>query len=298
VSVILPTYNRARVLRPAVESVLGQTMGDLELIVVDDGSSDDTAAVLDRIDDARLRVVRLDGNRGASYARNRGAEAAAGALLAFIDSDDTWQPDKLARQVEALETAGPGVDMCVCSLVNRRGEQIIHVRYRDETLDGETATRRLASGAGMGTPCWLVRRETFAAAGGFDEALPRMQDYELALRIAGRSSLRLMSAVLVEARVGDDSLSASADRYADAIDAIAARHRGIFARHPSGHSHMIFRAGKYLALEGRCREAMPWFARAIRIHPGNIRALAGWVLCATGLFGLFRRLKYRRQTRD
>ncbi len=102
VSVILPTYNRASLLVEAMESVLRQTYPHLELIVVDDGSTDDTAQQVHRFADPRIRYLRLDANRGVSHARNRGLQEARGELIAFQDSDDLWAPDKLARQVRAF----------------------------------------------------------------------------------------------------------------------------------------------------------------------------------------------------
>ena len=102
VSVVLPTYNRASTLRRAVDSVLCQDFGDFELIVVDDGSRDQTASILSDIDDARLRVIRLPENRGQAHARNVGLDAASADLAAFQDSDDVWHPNKLSRQVAAI----------------------------------------------------------------------------------------------------------------------------------------------------------------------------------------------------
>src|SRR5678815_3216150 len=294
VSVILPTYNRAHVLGRAIASVLAQTHQSLELIVVDDGSTDDTAAVLDAITHDRLRVIRLDANRGASCARNRGIAVAQGALVAFIDSDDVWTPDKLARQTAALTSRSDRVGLCVCSMEVDRDGARHRVQYQDEELDSNTAVTRIISGVGMGTPSWLARRDTLQAVGGFDESLPRMQDYECALRIAQEWRIILMSDVMVLAEVGADSISASAERYVRAIGIIIDRHRPLFERRRDGYSEMIFRAGKYLALEGRYREAIPWFVRAFRIRPTNARALIGAVLCATGLFPLFRRMKYAR----
>ena len=294
VSVILPTYNRAHVLGRAIASVLAQTHESLELIVVDDGSTDDTAAVLDAITHDRLRVIRLDANRGASCARNRGIAMAQGALIAFIDSDDVWTPDKLARQTAALTSRSDRVGLCVCSMEVDRDGARHRVQYQDEELDSNTAVTRIISGVGMGTPSWLARRDTLQAVGGFDESLPRMQDYECALRIAQEWRIILMSDVMVLAEVGADSISASAERYVRAIGIIIDRHRPLFERRRDGYSEMIFRAGKYLALEGRYREAIPWFVRAFRIRPTNARALIGAVLCATGLFPLFRRMKYAR----
>ncbi|MFP5434416.1 MAG: glycosyltransferase family 2 protein, partial [Alphaproteobacteria bacterium] len=101
VSVILPTYNRARTLGRSIRSVLGQGYSNLELIVVDDGSSDDTRSVIDEFDDKRLIYVPLEKNQGASAARNHGLGLVRGEFVAFQDSDDEWLADKLQQQVSA-----------------------------------------------------------------------------------------------------------------------------------------------------------------------------------------------------
>jgi glycosyltransferase involved in cell wall biosynthesis len=293
-SVILPTHNRAGLVARAITSVLEQSTRDLELIVIDDGSTDHTPAVLDAIDDPRLRVIRLDRAGGAAAARNHGLDAARGEYVSFQDSDDVWLPEKLERQFSIMSAASAGIGLCVCSMEVIRGEQHHWVRYRDEELTPEQARARLAAGSGMGTPCWLVRKDVIRAAGGFNASLPRMQDYECALRIARHAGVRLMSEVLVTAHVGSDSLSASANGYARAIDLIVREHRDLFDHHRAGHSQMIFRAGKYLAMEGRRGEAIRWFFRAWKINPANVRALAGMVLTATGLFARVRPTRYSR----
>ena len=184
--------------------------------------------------------------------------------------------------------------MCGCSWEVDRAHARHRVQYDDEELDSTTAVARIISGMGVGTPCWLARRDALQAVGGFDEALPRMQDYECALRIAQHWRIVLMSDVLVRGELGSDSISESAERYARAIEIIVDRHRPLFERYRGGYSHMIFRAGKYLALEGQHRAAIPWFVRALRIKPTNTRALVGAALCVTGLFPLVTRIKYKR----
>ena len=101
ISVVLPAYNRRNTVRKAVESVLNQTERDIECIVVDDASTDDTAGVLTEINDSRLRIIRLTENSGACHARNVGVQAAKGEYIAFQDSDDCFHPDKLERQLRS-----------------------------------------------------------------------------------------------------------------------------------------------------------------------------------------------------
>jgi succinoglycan biosynthesis protein ExoO len=110
VSVVMPAFNAARTIRTAVLSVLGQTMASLELIVCDDASSDDTLAILESIDDSRLRVLRNSGNAGPGASRDRAIAQARGAWIAVIDSDDAWTPERLER---LLDATGEGEDLMV-----------------------------------------------------------------------------------------------------------------------------------------------------------------------------------------
>ncbi|MGA7301658.1 MAG: glycosyltransferase family A protein, partial [Candidatus Sulfotelmatobacter sp.] len=111
VSVVIPTYNRAGTVPRAIESVLAQTFTDLEVIVVDDGSSDDTGKVLGEMFGERIRYF-AQVNQGASIARNRGIEEARGEWIAFLDSDDLWEKEKLEWQLKALEQFAP--QCCGC----------------------------------------------------------------------------------------------------------------------------------------------------------------------------------------
>ena len=122
VSVVIPTYNRAHSVVDAIRSVLGQRYTDLELIVVDDGSTDDTALRVEAIGDHRLRYVR-GGHEGVSAARNLGVRHATGELVAFLDSDDLWQADKLTREVEILARY-PDADVVFSDLEKRHGDRV------------------------------------------------------------------------------------------------------------------------------------------------------------------------------
>lgn len=103
VSVVIPTYNRADIITRAVDSVLAQTVDDIEVLIIDDGSTDGTRALIEDIDDSRVRYLAHDTNRGVSAARNTGVEAGRGEYVAFLDSDDEWLPRKLERQLSALD---------------------------------------------------------------------------------------------------------------------------------------------------------------------------------------------------
>lgn len=199
VSVVLPTHNRRDLLPRAVASVLAQTLADLELIIVDDGSSDGTAEWVSGLSDPRVVYLPLGSNRGQSVARNAGLRAARASLVAYQDSDDEWVPDKLAEQVDVLRKE-PGVAMVYGDLLRipYRGEP-----YRMEAPDlkrGQVFDERptLYAAFGIGVQTCLFRRRVLCRLGGFDERLRCFEDLDLFMRMLWRYyRLRRIPRVLV-----------------------------------------------------------------------------------------------------
>jgi glycosyltransferase involved in cell wall biosynthesis len=205
VSVIIPTHDRARRVVVAVQSVLAQTTAALEVIVVDDGSTDETAAALAPCGD-RIRIERRR-HAGVSAARNHGARVARGEWLAFLDSDDEWLPEKLERQV-AFHDAHEGVEVSQTGEIwIRNGVRVNpckhHAKPRGDIFERSLA-RCLVSPSAV-----MMRRSLFVDAGGFDESLPVCEDYDLWLRLAARQSFGLIDDALVVKHGGHgDQLSA------------------------------------------------------------------------------------------
>jgi teichuronic acid biosynthesis glycosyltransferase TuaG len=203
VSVIIPNYNHGAFVGNAVRSVLGQTHKNLEVIVVDNFSTDDTLQMLAEIKDARLKVFQFN-NRGIIAAgRNFGAKQASGEVLAFLDSDDTWLPEKLARQIPHLDDP---VLSCVSSDFLAVGDARYHkqhlsfapgVGYRDYQYD-EIARRNAVM-----TSSAVLRTADFLAVGGFDENpdFRFIEDWELWLRMAHRGSIRVLNEQLIAYRI-------------------------------------------------------------------------------------------------
>ena len=212
VSVIIPTYNRSWCLSEAIDSVLSQTFQDMELIVVDDGSSDETPALLSHYAD-RLRVLRQT-NRGVSAARNSGIQAAHGDLIAFLDSDDTWQPDKLARQVDFFDRQ-PDAMICQTEEIWIRRGVRVNPKQRHRKPSGWIFEASLALCL-VSPSAVMMRRDLLEEMGGFDESLPACEDYDLWLRMSLRYPIHLIDDALVIKQGGHaDQLSRqhSLDRY-------------------------------------------------------------------------------------
>lgn len=181
VSFVIPTHNRAALLAVTLESVLSQTHREIEVLVVDDGSTDDTAAMLGRIADARVRSIRLEQARGANHARNLGLEQARGEFVCFMDSDDLLHPEKTAEQVRMLSD-DPGLDFCVCqtTLFTDEPGDATHLLNRLEPED--FLDRIIRHDIPWQTNAPLYRTAFARRAGPWNEALICWQDVDFHLR--------------------------------------------------------------------------------------------------------------------
>jgi len=188
VSAIIPTYNRAKLVGEAVESVLAQTYRNLEVIVVDDGSSDDTIASLKRYG-SRIRVL-TQSNAGPAAARNHGIRLSHGELVAFLDSDDLWLPTKIERQVALLDKAGPSVPCCLSNVVMRWADREV-TSFANSWLNPDlregiwlNPDQVLATRFVLFNQAVMIRRSTLNSIGGFNENLRLLEDAELSMRLS------------------------------------------------------------------------------------------------------------------
>ena len=204
ISVVIPTYNRSSMVREAIDSVFAQTIGNFELIVVDDGSTDGTASLLNPLGE-RIRLVRQE-NMGVSAARNRGAALAAGTYLAFLDSDDLWLPEKLAVQTSYVRTF-PGAALCHTEELWIRSGRRVNPRKKHAKAEGRPFTELLRDSL-VSPSSVMIKRSVFEEIGGFDEGLPACEDYALWLALARRHDFHFIRRPLVIKRGGHpDQLS-------------------------------------------------------------------------------------------
>lgn len=191
VSVIIPVHNRAGTIGNAVASVIGQTFRDLELIVVDDNSSDDLAGALRRFDDSRIRLVRHDENRGASAARNTGIEHARGQICALLDSDDTWAPDKIKKQLGFLKAEPERRVSCTSFKIFTRylPEGAVRSLRRIKTLDYHDMLFGCTISPGS---TLMAERTLLQEVGPFDVGLRRLEDWEFLIRAAKISPIHIL----------------------------------------------------------------------------------------------------------
>lgn len=205
VSVIIPTHNRLAFLKDAVTSVGAQSFRSVELIIVDDGSTDGTADWLKSGVSDDLRVIHQS-NQGVSSARNTGIKASTGELIAFLDSDDTWLPEKLALQVRFFQTH-PAAQICQTGEIWIRNGVRVNPGKRHRKESGMIFERSLALCL-VSPSAVMMRRSLLDEVGLFDESLPACEDYDLWLRILWKYPVELLDPPLVVKRGGHaDQLS-------------------------------------------------------------------------------------------
>jgi len=183
----MPVYNRAHLLGRAIRSVLAQTFVDLELLVVDDGSTDGTADMAGSFCDPRLRLVRLPRRGGVGRARNVGIGQARGDLVAFLDSDDEWVPSKLEQQIACLRQHSAGDTIVSCQFA-RFNDLTGRLTAPNRTFSRGDSFDGVVRGRVPIPSCIVVPRATLEAVGSLNEGLPAFADYELWLRLADASS--------------------------------------------------------------------------------------------------------------
>ena len=226
VSVVIPTYQRADTIAAALRSVLDQTVTDLEVLVVDDGSTDDTQAVVRAVGDDRITFLSHGSNQGGNAARATGIAAARGEYVAFLDADDLWYPTKVERQLQALADAGP-----------RAG--LSYTWFDQQLTTGEVVPGGRATASGLDTPALLrgnvvgtfstvvVRRAALEAVGGPDPTLPACQDWEFYLRLNRVAAIVPVPEVLVRYWRGD----ADPHRISSNPARVATGHREVYRRY-------------------------------------------------------------------
>ncbi len=261
VSVVIPTYDRPQLLARALRSVLAQSFGDFEVLVIDDGPSEETAAVTAGCRDTRVRYLRQPRNRGVAAARNRGLREARGRYIAFLDDDDEWLPDKLARQV-ALFRASPsdiGLLYTGVETVHADGSRAVERATARGDLHRQLLVANVVHGGGSNV---ILRRQVVAATGFFDEHLPAIEDFDYWLRVSAEFRIDRVAQPLIryhdDRRPSDDNPEDAARRSRNAAANVAARaqlyrkHRARMRR--AGVTHLFLLESVHRHLAGPLRD--------------------------------------------
>jgi glycosyltransferase involved in cell wall biosynthesis len=299
VSAIIPTYNYARYVVAAVESALSQSFEDLEIVVVDDGSTDDTRETLRHLG-ARIRYIP-QAHRGLAATRNVGIGVSRGRYLAFLDSDDLWLPDKVSMQVARLD-AEPAVGLVYteATLFNDESATEIPHSHWSEHPSGKILPWLLRHNV-VPSPTPMVRRELFEKVGPFDERLSSCEDWDMWIRIAQVSEFAYVDRVLARYRVHSANMSLDQERMmtgrfrvlqktfsGTGVPSEARRlQRSVFSRWHADYALHHFYAERYA-------QARSEVMRAVALHPGCLAHGQTAAVLLSCLFGSATARRLRR----
>jgi Glycosyltransferases involved in cell wall biogenesis len=202
ISVIIPTFNREKLIERAIKSVIAQTYTDIEVIVVDDNSSDNTEHVVRSINDGRIIYYKLENNQGACVARNVGIKLAKGDFIAFLDSDDEWHHDKLEKQIHFMKTENS--DIVFCKALYIKGE--IQREFPNEFFDSNKMYYELLLRNLISTVTILAKTSCFNNIK-FDENLPKFQDWDIVLRLSQQYRINFLNEPLVTVYFQEQSIT-------------------------------------------------------------------------------------------
>jgi O-antigen biosynthesis protein len=279
VTVIIPTYNRADLVKGAIESVLAQSYSQWELLVVDDASTDETSTILQGMSDERIRYIRHSQNRGGSAARNTGLAQAKGAYIAFLDSDDEWLPTKLEKQVAHFEHLPLNVGLVYTgALVVRDGgvqeeQRPVHrgSLFRQLLLDNVI----VGSGSAV-----MIRSTVLENVPAFDEALPARQDLDFWVRVAQHYIIDFVDEVLlvIYASKQSDRITTNATKVLNGRVIFLRKFEQDMRELNVLHIYLYRLGQQYQRLLGDRVAARQWYREAIKVRP--------WALYGYGLYAL------------
>ncbi len=223
VSVIIPTYNRAKLIKKSVESVLNQTYNNIELIIVDDASKDNTEEVVKTIKDKRIKYIKLKTNKGACNARNVGIKEANGKYITFQDSDDEYHKDKIEKQLKNLIKNNSDFDFCKIKITQNDSSFIVPNAEQEKSIKEEKIMDELCNGNFISTQAIFVKADCIKKHL-FDINMPRLQDYDLVLRMLPDLKVSYTNEVLVNLYTQSDSIGNSPVKLKNAIVLFLKKH--------------------------------------------------------------------------
>lgn len=283
VSVVIPTYNRAHLIHRAIKSVLDQTYKDLEIIIVDDGSKDNTEDIVKNFKNNKIRYIKHKKNKGASAARNTGVKASRGEYIAFQDSDDEWFPDKLEKQIKAFNTSSPGVGVVYSGFYKVEGDKKIYVpnddrfTYKEGNIHGE-----LLKGNFVGTPAVLIKKECFEKVKYFDEYIPALEDWELWIEISKHYHFKYIDEPLLNSYSTPNSVNLNQKNMLKAREIILKNHLNDFNKNKKVLSEHYFYIAVELCSNDDFKDGRDYLIKALKANYLNTNAALRLVILLLG----------------
>jgi glycosyltransferase involved in cell wall biosynthesis len=289
VSVLMPSFNYARYLPVAIESVLSQSYADLELIITDDCSTDESREIVEhwRRLDRRIVPVLHDVNRGLARARNSGLAISSGEFVALCDADDVWQPEKLKTQMECFRTHPQlGLVHSDSAIIDgdgkQTGQRFSSLLHRKGQITSGNLFEELCERNFLCVPTVILRREAIDYAGGFEENLRSLEDWVCWTKVSRKYSFHYIGEALVQYRIHGAGLSSNPKGMAhNRVKAFRFLLDSFSDIPPRLRSRMLYSLGVSHLETSESRNAFRAFVDSIRANPAEIRS---WARCCQSLF--------------
>lgn len=294
-SVIIPTYNRSNCLQDAIESVFSQTYSNIELIVINDGSTDDTADHLEKYN-SEITTITNDENKGVSYSRNRGIKCATGEYVAFLDDDDQWRSDKLERQVEIIEDLP--ADYCGIYTGARTIQYGKVIGETHQRITGDIYPEIMVRFFAFPFTSFLLRRDAVEKIGKFDTTMNRGEDWDLTIRLAREYNFEAIDEPLVDRTIHEENVSGDPRHGVESRRDIWEKHGEDIKRYPQVKRRFDYLLRRYEGLyelsRGNRLRAGKKFIKNLQKQPSvtNLGLLLFSLIGPTGL-RVARRVKSR-----
>ena len=282
VSIIIPTYNRGHVLGRAIQSVLAQTYQDFDLIIIDDGSTDETEKLVKSFNSEMIRYIRHNENKGPAAARNTGIQLASGDYIAFLDSDDEWMPEKLEKQMRIFEKAPLEVGIVHTGFVMTRNNKKRYIRSGGIASKDGGVFSNLRKGDSVLPSTTLVKVECFKRAGVFDERFSPIEDSELFLRMSRYYQFKCVNEPLVIYYLQPDSISANKSACIKPYRLMLETYFDDLKQDKRILASYYFRLGNLLCCCGELSGGRGYFLKSVKTYALDIKVLGAFLVSLLG----------------
>jgi len=282
-SVVIPTYNCLDLLKRALESVFSQTYQDFEIIVIDNSSNDETQNFLFNIDDSRIQTIIVQNNGVIAHSRNKGIENAKGSWIAFLDSDDTWKPEKLHTVTEVIGQNSDTILFCHDEWLVHKGKMQNRLKYGPSSSD--IYERLLFKGTFLSTSAVILRKDAAVISGGFSERedFALAEDYEYWIRLSQLGKFHFIEKVLGEFHSHEDNNGKDFKKVADATMSVKKHHLDLWLKKfPHGKkqvkiglSKTFYAAARTLQKGSLFEKSKEYSIKALQLHPFQLKA---WIV--------------------
>ncbi len=275
VTAIITTYNRANFIGRAIESVLAQTYGDFELIIVDDGSSDNTGEIVKGFRDQCIKYIRHDKNLGGQAARNTGIREAKGRYISFLDDDDQWLSTKIEKQVQRMEQCSLNVGLIYvgAEIIDKDGNVI---EYQYPKIRGDVQYNLLLGSFFGSVTKALIKKECFDKVGLFDESLKSCQDWDMWKRISDFYEFDFVPEILAKIHLHGTQISSNYASLIPGRTRMVEKYEKDFIKYPKIYVIHLKRLGKLHCINGTWKLAFYWYKKVLEINKFEIIKILAW----------------------